>query len=223
MITVIRKIKYPLLSIAVLFCFLMFSDSAKAQVSSFIDIGFRVNQGTQASPSIERVAIENPADSVSSPLKLAKNGIVYRVALVDPSDPLALNVRIRLPGNITKALRKYVENVYPEFENKAVNLKGSCSAGRTTWSGEISLTNNSSSEFEFIKDSTSGNGRSPNSFIVGPNSTKTIPGFGYLFYDSRNCVAVPAGIVIEGSVTYLIKQNNVYTGKTVTYNWEYYQ
>lgn len=70
---------------------------------NFLDIGLRVKQ---ADGSVARIAIE-PIAYQSSPLKIAKNGVIYHVALVNPKDSYATKVVIKLSNGIEKALRIY--------------------------------------------------------------------------------------------------------------------
>lgn len=75
----------------------------EAPVVSFIDIGLRVFDGT----ATVAIAAWPLAEAGKSPLKIvARDGNVYGIALVDPSDPNATKVRINTGSGI-KALRKY--------------------------------------------------------------------------------------------------------------------
>lgn len=67
---------------------------------SFIDIGLRVHNGSE----IVAIAAE-PTEALTSPLRIAKNGTIYGIVLVDPGDPNDSGVRIQTSGGI-KALRK---------------------------------------------------------------------------------------------------------------------
>ena len=69
-------------------------------VSDAIDIGLRLYDGTE----IVRIACE-PEGTLTSPLRIAKNGLVYGIILVEPSDPAASKLRIQTSSGI-KALRK---------------------------------------------------------------------------------------------------------------------
>jgi hypothetical protein len=66
-----------------------------------IDIGLRVYDGTE----IVKIACE-PQGTLTSPLRIAKNGVVYGIVLVDPSDPAASKLKIQTSSG-TKALRKF--------------------------------------------------------------------------------------------------------------------
>ena len=65
------------------------------------DIGLRVFDGTQT----VSIAIE-PLGTLTSPLRIAKDGVIYGIALVDVGDPNESGIRIRTSSGI-KALRKY--------------------------------------------------------------------------------------------------------------------
>jgi len=71
----------------------------------FIDIGLRVYDGTET----VKIACE-PDDSVTSPLRIAKDGKVYGIALVDPDNPPnnpdATKIRIKTSSGVM-APRKY--------------------------------------------------------------------------------------------------------------------
>jgi len=69
--------------------------------STYIDIGLRVYDGSQ----VISIACE-PEGTLTSPLRIAKDGIIYGVALVDFSDASASKIRIQTSSGI-KALRKY--------------------------------------------------------------------------------------------------------------------
>jgi len=65
------------------------------------DIGLRVYNGN------ETIAIAaEPTGTLTSPLRIAKNGVIYGIVLVDPGDPNDSGVRIQTSSGI-KALRKY--------------------------------------------------------------------------------------------------------------------
>lgn len=65
------------------------------------DIGLRVFDGTQT------VSIAGePLGTLTSPLRIAKDGVIYGIALVDVGDPNESGIRIRTSSGI-KALRKY--------------------------------------------------------------------------------------------------------------------
>jgi mannan endo-1,4-beta-mannosidase len=66
-----------------------------------IDIGLRVFDGTE----IIRIACE-PVGTLTSPLRIAKNGVVYGIVLVEPSDPAASKLKIQTSSGI-RALRKF--------------------------------------------------------------------------------------------------------------------
>jgi hypothetical protein len=83
------------------------SQYAPGLCSYFIDIGLRVNQGTQASPNIQHIAIESITNPPATPskLRIAKNGTIYNVALVDPTDANATKVLVKLADGSIKAIR----------------------------------------------------------------------------------------------------------------------
>lgn len=65
------------------------------------DIGLRVYNGS------ETIAIAaEPTGTLTSPLRIAKNGVIYGIVLVDPGDTNDSGVRIQTSSGI-KALRKY--------------------------------------------------------------------------------------------------------------------
>jgi len=68
--------------------------------TSYLDIGLRLFDGT----GIIKVACE-PAGPSTSPLRIAKNGTIYSIVLVDVTDPLASKIRIQTSAGI-KAIRK---------------------------------------------------------------------------------------------------------------------
>jgi hypothetical protein len=68
---------------------------------SYIDIGLRVYDGS----SKISIACE-PQGTLTSPLRIAKNGIIYGIVLVDPYDSNASCIRINTSSGI-KAMRKY--------------------------------------------------------------------------------------------------------------------
>jgi hypothetical protein len=71
------------------------------QNSPCIDIGLRVYDGT----ATIRIACE-PEGTLTSPLRIAKNGTIYGIVLVAPSDPHASRMRIQTSSGV-RALRKY--------------------------------------------------------------------------------------------------------------------
>ncbi len=70
-------------------------------IYAYIDIGLRVYDGT----AIVSIACE-PAGTLTSPLRIAKNGVIYGIVLVDPSDQHASRIKVKT-GSGVKALRKY--------------------------------------------------------------------------------------------------------------------
>jgi len=68
---------------------------------AFVDIGLRVFDGSE----IISIACE-PEENLTSPLRIAKNGKIYGIVLVDPSDPHASKMIIQT-GSGPKAMRKF--------------------------------------------------------------------------------------------------------------------
>ena len=71
------------------------------QAFGVIDIGLRAYDGT----NVIKVACE-PAGTLTSALRISKNGTTYAVTLVDPADASASKIRVKTNSGI-KALRKY--------------------------------------------------------------------------------------------------------------------
>ncbi len=94
---------YVRISILLVACFslIIFTQEISAE-KGFQDIGLRVYNGTQ----VVAIAAE-PAGTLTSPLRIAKNGAIYGIVLVDPGDPNDSGLRIQTNSGI-KALRKYV-------------------------------------------------------------------------------------------------------------------
>ncbi len=74
--------------------------SCNAPTTNYIDIGLRIKQ---ADGTVAHIAIE-PTTAQTSPLKIAKNGVKYTVALVPINDVNATKARVNTPTGI-KALR----------------------------------------------------------------------------------------------------------------------
>jgi subtilisin family serine protease len=68
---------------------------------AYVDIGLRLYDGTK----VVTIACE-PEGTLTSPLRIAKNGVIYGIILVDPSDPIASKLKIETISG-TKALRKF--------------------------------------------------------------------------------------------------------------------
>jgi hypothetical protein len=78
-----------------------YSDSySPALATTYENIGLRISAGSQ----IISIACE-PAGTLTSPLKIAKGGMIYGIVLVDPSNSMASKMRIQTSSGI-KALRK---------------------------------------------------------------------------------------------------------------------
>jgi hypothetical protein len=69
----------------------------------FLDIGLRVKEQGAATPT--HIAIEPTGTSPLSALRIYKNGTVYGVALVLPTDPNATKMLIKVDGGSIRALR----------------------------------------------------------------------------------------------------------------------
>ena len=98
-----KRIRVLLISVlfAVSFLSIFYTQEISAE-KGFQDIGLRVYNGTQ----IVAIAAE-PAGTLTSPLRIAKNGAIYGIVLVEPGDANDSGVRIQTSSGI-KALRKYV-------------------------------------------------------------------------------------------------------------------
>ncbi|MBN2138344.1 MAG: hypothetical protein JW720_11100 [Sedimentisphaerales bacterium] len=70
------------------------------ELSAYIDIGLRIYDGTE----IISIACE-PEGTLTSPLRIAKDGVIYGVVLVPPSDPTASKVMIETSSGV-KAIMK---------------------------------------------------------------------------------------------------------------------
>jgi hypothetical protein len=73
---------------------------APVEGPAYADIGLRVYDGT----GVITIACE-PEGAATSPLRIAKNGTTYGIALVEPSDVNACGIRIETSSGV-KALRK---------------------------------------------------------------------------------------------------------------------
>jgi hypothetical protein len=70
-------------------------------ITNVIDIGLHVYDGTE----ILKIACD-PQGTLTSPLRIAKNGVIYGIVLVEPSDPAASKLKIQTSSGI-RALRKF--------------------------------------------------------------------------------------------------------------------
>jgi hypothetical protein len=68
---------------------------------AYVDIGLRVYDGTE----IISIACE-PQGTLTSPLRIARNGVIYGIVLVPTDDPSATGIKINTSSGI-KAIRKY--------------------------------------------------------------------------------------------------------------------
>lgn len=83
------------------FSLIIFTQEISAE-KGFQDIGLRVYNGTKIVPIAAELA-----GTLTSPLRIAKNGVTYGIVLVAPGDANDSGVRIQTGSGI-KALRKYV-------------------------------------------------------------------------------------------------------------------
>ncbi len=98
-----KRISVLLISVLFIVSFLsIFYTQEISAEKGFQDIGLRVYNGTE----IVALAAE-PAGTLTSPLRIAKNGVISGIVLVDPGDANDSGVRIQTNSGI-KALRKYV-------------------------------------------------------------------------------------------------------------------
>ena len=187
--------------------------------SSYIDIGFHVKDPS----AIQNIAIINPANvtAESSNLRIYKNGIAYKVALVSPTDPDATKALIKLGNGVIMALRKFTDFSY-YFVDKSAQATGSCVSGKTTtFYSTFNINNPYSSVATFTR--TAFNPISletaPASFTLPSNTTVSKGGFGNLVFSG--CVPVPpAQYGGTGSATYSVSVNGTIVG-FVTYSWTY--
>ena len=98
-----KRIWVLLISVLFIVSFLsiFYTEEISAE-KGFQDIGLRVYNGTQ----IVAIAAE-PAGTLTSALRIAKNGAIYGIVLVDPGDANDSGLRIQTSSGI-KGLRKYV-------------------------------------------------------------------------------------------------------------------
>jgi len=94
---------YKGISILFIACFslIIFTQEISAE-KGFQDIGLRVYNGTE----VVALAAE-PAGTLTSSLRIGKNGVIHGIVLVEPGDANDSGVRIQTSSGI-KALRKYV-------------------------------------------------------------------------------------------------------------------
>jgi len=185
----------------------------------YIDIGLRLAEKVDDyTNEIVPIAIEmNPN---LSPLKIAKNGTIYGVSLVDPSDPSATKARIKLISGVVKALRRFTEGKI--FNDQSAFAQGYCSGNKTKFSATITIKNTSSQNANFIATRHEGSGGYPQIFIVQANQTVVKGGFGYLEYPADGCFATPPLGTEDGSATYEVLDDagNLLQAE-VTYSWWY--
>jgi len=98
-----KRISVLLISVLFIVSFLsIFYTQEISAEKGFQDIGLRVHNGTE----IVYIAAE-PAGTLTSSLRIAKNGVIYGIVLVAPGDANDSGLRIQTSSGI-KALRKYV-------------------------------------------------------------------------------------------------------------------
>jgi len=73
-------------------------DAFVAHITPWVDIGLRIYDGTQTL----RIACEapEPGGTVSSPLRISKNGTTYGIVLVDPATATASKMRVQTASGI---------------------------------------------------------------------------------------------------------------------------
>lgn len=143
-----------------------FTNTANAD---FVDIGFRVKEAGTVSPTA--IAIESVGTVPMSPLRIAKNGVVYGIALVDPSDINATKALIRLAGNVTKALRKFSSDLFPD---KKLKVYYHCNGIELYYSAMTVISNPLNTPITFTRTTYSTTGlNSLSSFVIPANSNVT--------------------------------------------------
>lgn len=185
---------------------------------SFIDIGLRVKEQGIVAPT--PIAIESVGTTPMSPLRIARQGVVYGVALVAVSDSNASQARVKLSDGSIKALRRFSSPV-ASFPDQSGDAIGHCSGGSTSFYATMDISNASAVDAVFTRTSSTGSGTSATSFTVPANSTLSKGGFGNLTYADPGCnVDVPAAGSTDGSATYSITQSGTVVD-TATYYWHY--
>lgn len=215
------KINSKILLGAILFMVMSIAFLAnKAQALSFIDIGLRVNQGTQTVPDIQKIAIEDPSGSVSSPLMIAKGGVKYHVALVDPSDPFATKAHIRLASGVVKALRKMGTSIV--LPDQTVMAIGHGSGSNTNFYASIVITNTTASTITLTRTSYTlayQEAIPPATITINPNSSVTQI-FGSKIFPGNPAIPDANYANKSGTATYSVSVGGVTSG-SVTYTWDY--
>lgn len=206
--------------------FIIIPHSSRA--AACVDIGLFVRESGQT----VKICAENIAETLS-PLRIAKAGVKYGVGLVNPNDPDASKAMIRIPGGITKALKKYVvasipSNLFPDETHDAAGVQ-TAPSGPTNFYANFNISNvGNSNTYVFVRTSTANDdsskvGYSPTTFTVNPNSTHTEQ-MGRVQFPGLQ-VSVPDPLWRQGSATYSVRQGSS-TGPevdTVTYTWVYPQ
>lgn len=194
--------------------------SREVKALSFIDIGLRINQGTQAVPDIQKIAIEDPSGSVSSPLMIAKGGTKYHVALVDPSDPFATKAHIKLASGIVRALRKL--GSVAVLQDQTVMAIGHSSGSNTNFYASIVIANPTSSTITLTRTSYTlayQEAVPPSTIVIGANSSVTQI-FGSKIFPGNPAVPDANYANKSGTATYSISVGGISSG-SVTYIWDY--
>lgn len=212
------KILLSLTVLVLIVCTLFIAKDVKAL--SFIDIGLKINQGTQVSPDIQKIAIEDPSGSVSSPLMIAKNGTKYHIALVDPSDPFATKAHIKLAGGVIKALRKLGSVAI--LQDQTVLAIGHSSGSNTNFYASITITNTTSSTIVLTRTSyvlAYQEAVPPATITINPNSSVTQI-FGSKIFPGNPAVPDANYANKSGTATYSVSVGGASSG-SVTYTWDY--
>lgn len=213
-----NKIKYSIfIPVVIVGLFFFFH---KVGALSFIDIGLKVNQGTQSVPDIQKIAIEDPSGTLSSPLMIAKGSTKYHVALVDPSDPFATKVHIRLASGITKALRKFGFSLILPDQTQMVIGHGSGS--NTNFYATYSISNTTSSTIVLTRTSYT----LVYQEAIPPTTITILPGatvsqiLGSKIFPGNPALPDANYANKSGTVTYSVSVGGVASG-SVTYIWDY--
>ncbi len=219
--------KFPKILILILSIFIAPLFSA-GTVEAFIDIGLRLSQNISAGSSdVEIVPIAvDPLGTLISPLRIAKGGNIYGVALVDITDPAATKTRIKLASGLIKALRKFGVEPQPgtlQLADAYADAIGHCTGSLVVFYGSVDINNNTSKDAQLVR--TAFNPihleSAPSSFTVPANTTISKGGFGQLGpYSSCEYVLPPEYYVGTGSATYSVSQDGAMVD-TVTYYWTY--
>jgi hypothetical protein len=163
-----------------------------------------------------------------SPLRIAKNGTILGIALVDTTDPLASKTRIAISASSIKALKKYATSTsatttmdIADLPDQTVMTSGVQNGGRTDFSGTITLSNPTKDEITLTRTSFSplGTETAPASISLHAHFATPVGGFGYLSLPGYPSTpnSTYSG---TGSAVYDIVKGGVTVG-SVTYSWTY--